>query len=525
MVDPPQAPKVDIAIAGLVARARSRPDKVAILDGSGTTTFGQLVDRSERVARALLGDGDDLDERRIAYLVSPSSLWAVAQWGISRAGGICVPLLGSLPDAEIEYILDDSGADFIVADSASSARIAELAESRGLSFGIVEEMMEGGSRSFDSNLPELTPGRGCLILYTSGSTGKPKGVVWTHRSLMTQVDILIKAWGWSSDDVSLLILPLHHVHGVVNVLTCSLWAGAICRIPPSSDAETVWNEIVEAEISVFMAVPTIYHRLIASWDAAPASEQQARSDAVQQMRLMISGSAALPLKVLDRWREISGHTLLERYGMTELGMVLSNPLLGDRVAGAVGHPLPTVMTRVVDDDGARLEAPAAGHLQVRGPSVFREYWGRPDQTTAAFDGKWFVTGDVVSVDEHGIYRILGRNSVDIIKTGGEKVSALEIEDILREHEAISECAVVGIPDPEWGERVAVAIVASPGAELGLEDLRDWARSRMAPFKMPTLLRVVDSLPRTAMGKVVKPELVSAFEESAPSRPRTPKEST
>ena len=509
MTPSPSEQPQDVASNHLVSVALANADKVAIIDDSGPTTYRQLVDRAERVSHALLGDDTDLNERRIAYLVDPSALWVVAQWGIARAGGICVPLLGRLPDAELAYILEDSGADVLVSDRTNQDRMAALADRMGIGFGVVEDMMIGDGVAV---LPELSPDRGCIIMYTSGSTGKPKGVVWTQRSLMNQIDVLTKAWGWESDDVSLLVLPLHHVHGVVNVVTSTLLAGATCRIPSKFDADTIWHELVESDISVFMAVPTIYHRLIAAWDGAAPAEQSRRSEAAHGLRLMISGSAALPVSVLDRWREISGHTLLERYGMTELGMVLSNSLDGERVPGAVGRPLPTVDTRIVDDGGVELDAPASGHLQVRGPSVFREYWGRGEQTRDAFDEDWFITGDVVSIDEDGIYRILGRDSVDMIKTGGEKVSALEIEDLLREHDVISECAVVGIPDPEWGERVAAAVVIDDGAVLELAELRDWARDRMAPFKMPTLLMVVPELPRNAMGKVVKPSVVAAFKD-------------
>ncbi len=508
MTDSTQQAPSTIAIDELVARASELPSKPAIIDSSGSTTYGQLVDRSRRLAVALLDGEADLSERRVAYLVESSATWVVAQWGISRAGGICVPLLGRLPNPELEYILDDSDADIILSDEANRDRVAALAQAKGLRFGVVEDRVRETTPT-ELALPELSPDRGVIIMYTSGSTGKPKGVVWTHRSLMTQIRVLNESWGWSSEDVSLLVLPLHHVHGVVNVVTSGLLAGATCRIPAATGADAIWSQFVDHEISVFMAVPTIYHRLIAAWDAASAGEQHKMSQAAHRLRLMISGSAALPITVLDRWREISGHTLLERYGMTELGMVLSNSL-GERVAGAVGRPLPTVETRIVDDEGTVLSIPASGHLQVRGPSVFREYWNRPEQTAEAFDDGWFMTGDVVSVDASGVHRILGRDSVDIIKTGGEKVSALEIEDILREHDAISECAVVGIPDPEWGERVAAAVVTAPGASLDLDALRDWARPRMAPFKMPTLLRSVDALPRNAMGKVVKPEVVEGF---------------
>jgi malonyl-CoA/methylmalonyl-CoA synthetase len=228
---------------------------------------------------------------------------------------------------------------------------------------------------------------------------------------------------------------------------------------------------------------------------------------------MVSGSAALPVSVLDRWREVTGHILLERYGMTEIGMAISNPLDGARRPGLVGQPLPGVDVRLVDEQGRPVAAGAPGEIEVRGPGVFREYWQRPDATREAFRDGWFRTGDVAVVEDGG-YRILGRSSVDIIKTGGYKVSALEIEEVLRDHSSIAEVAVVGVPDEEWGERVAAAIVVrGPDAEPSLDALRAWASARLSKYKLPTRLAAVAALPRNAMGKVVKGEVRKLFSGS------------
>ncbi len=224
---------------------------------------------------------------------------------------------------------------------------------------------------------------------------------------------------------------------------------------------------------------------------------------------MVSGSAALPVPTLERWEEITGHRLLERYGMTEMGMGLSNPLHGERRPGSVGEPLPGVEVRLVADDGALAAEGSAGEIQVRGPGVFGEYWGKPDATSSSFQDGWFRTGDVALV-ESGRYRILGRQSVDIIKTGGYKVSALEIESVLRSHEHIAECAVVGIQDDEWGERVAAAVVPRTGGAVTLDALREWGKERLAVYKVPSRLSVQETLPRNAMGKVVKPDVRKLF---------------
>jgi malonyl-CoA/methylmalonyl-CoA synthetase len=218
------------------------------------------------------------------------------------------------------------------------------------------------------------------------------------------------------------------------------------------------------------------------------------------------------VSTLQRWKEISGHTLLERYGMTEIGMALSNPLRGKRLPGSVGTPLPSVEVQLVGENGKTVAPGTPGEIEVRGPSVFAEYWGKPDATRDAFREGWFRTGDTAVV-ENGIYRILGRTSIDILKTGGHKVSALEIEEALREHPAIAECAVVGVPDAEWGERVAAAVVLNDGAALDLPSLRAWTRELLAAHKLPSRLLVLDVLPRNAMGKVMKPAVAAMFQTS------------
>jgi malonyl-CoA/methylmalonyl-CoA synthetase len=229
------------------------------------------------------------------------------------------------------------------------------------------------------------------------------------------------------------------------------------------------------------------------------------------MRLMVSGSAALPVTLLERWRGISEHTLLERYGMTELGMALSNPLHGERRPGTVGTALPGVEVRLIDETGSDVVPGEQGEILVRGPCVFREYWNRPDETRAAFADGWFRTGDI-AILEDGVYRILGRRSVDILKSGGYKLSALEIENALREHAAILDCAVVGVPDIDLGERIAAAVIMRD--DTSPEALRAWLRERIAPYKVPSTIQRVDELPRNAMGKVMKPAVRSLFEGSA-----------
>ena len=406
-------------------------------------------------------------------------------------------------------MIRDSGAEIVVADPSFAGVVRPLALSAGARFVTTQALMTDAGE--DAPIPSLhlAPTRRALMVYTSGTTGRPKGVVTTHGNIVAQVSSLVTAWEWTAADRTLLVLPLHHIHGIINVLCSALWSGAVCEILPRFDAEQVWDRLASGEITVFTAVPTMYHRLIASWDAAPPVVQKARSAGARRMRLMMSGSAALPVHMLERWREITGHTLLERYGMTEIGMALSNPLHGERRAGTVGTPLPDVSVRLVDEQGNDVPAGTPGEIEVQGPGVFLEYWNRPDETRTAFRDGWFRTGDVAVVDA-GAYRLLGRMSVDIIKTGGYKVSALDIEEVLRQHPAIAECAVVGVPDDVWGEQVCVAIEPAAGVTVDIESLQAWARPRLAPYKIPRMLCCVAALPRNAMGKVVKPDVARLF---------------
>jgi len=419
---------------------------------------------------------------------------------------VAVPMAVSHPTAELAYVLDDAEPEVVVAHPSLADRVAGAAAERGITVLPTPALMRAGPSGL---LPELGPDRRAMMLYTSGTTGRPKGVVTTHGNIEAQVRSLVQAWGWSQDDHILLTLPLHHVHGIVNVVTCALWCGALCQILPNFDAEEVWSRWTRGDVTLYMAVPTLYRRLAEAWERADEDTRRDWSASARDLRLMVSGSAALPVPTLERWEEITGHRLLERYGMTEIGMGLSNPLVGERRPGHVGTPLPEVEVRLADDQAAPVRDGVSGEIQVRGPGVFLEYWRRPEATAEAFTGDgWFRTGDRAVVED-GAYRILGRESVDILKTGGEKVSALEIEDVLRTHPSVVDCAVVGVPDAEWGERVCAAVVT--GAELDPEELRALARERLAPYKVPKDVLVMPDLPRNAMGKVTKPAVRALFE--------------
>jgi len=485
----------------LIERAARFRDKVGISATDGDLTYAELLNGSQTVATNLLAGAADLEGCRVAFLVPPDRQYPIVQWGIWRAGGIAVPLCLSHPEPELDYVIEDCDAQILVGSADLISRLLPIARRRRCQLMSTEDLLGGTP----GDLPEVDSHRAAMIVYTSGTTGGPKGAVTTHENIRAQIESLIEAWEWQSDDRILLVLPLHHVHGIINILGCSLWAGAACEMMARFEPTEVWQRFSNGELSLFMAVPTIYSRLAAVWQEADHLTRRDWTSACRDLRLMVSGSAALPTQLFKRWQEISGHTLLERYGMTEIGMALSNPLHGERLAGHVGRPLPGVEVRRVSSEGIEVDEGEPGEIEVQGEGVFAEYWGRPEETNRSFREGWFRTGDVAVV-EQGSYRILGRQSVDIIKTGGYKVSALEIEEVLRRHPQIQECAVVGVADPEWGERVAVAVVVTENADLSLEVLREWTKERLAPYKAPSRLLMLDELPRNPMGKVTKPDL-------------------
>ncbi len=440
--------------------------------------------------------------------MTPGFPWVAVLWGIWRAGGIAVPLPVGAVSAELEYFIQDTGASALISDDADQDSLGRAASAIGIEARLYRELLA----SHPSAMPEIASERRALILYTSGTTSRPKGVVTTHANIAAQITSLIDAWEWSADDRIVLCLPLHHVHGIINVVCSALWSGAVCEMLPRFNAEAVWERIASGDVTLFMAVPTIYVKLIAAWEACSPERRAKLTEGAAHLRLMVSGSAALPMSTLERWREVTGHTLLERYGMTEIGMALSNPYRGKRIPGSVGCPLPGVEVRLVSESGNNVAPGMPGEIEVRGPSVFLEYWNKPETTREAFRDRWFRTGDSAVV-ENGVYRILGRTNIDILKTGGHKVSALEIEETLREHPAVLDCVVVGVPDLEWGERVAAALVLNEGHALDLSGLRAWAKDRLAVHKVPSRLLLLDALPRNAMGKVTKPAIRELFENS------------
>lgn len=520
MTDTPFRLSAETLSVGIVARAADHGARTALVDDAGPVGYDALVEHACQGAGRLLDGRADLEEARVALLAPPGRDYVVAQWATWLAGGISVPLCLTHPPAEMDYMLADSRASVLVAHPDYAGAAQQLAAGRlaaGQPLQIVATCDLAAAPP--AMLPRIAASRRALIVYTSGTTGKPKGAVATHASLCSQVKCLVEAWEWTADDRTLHVLPLHHVHGIVNVLCCALWSGAVCEMLSRFDAEEVWRRFDSGRITLFMAVPVIYHRLLAAWEPAARDRGGAMRESCGHLRLMVCGSAALPVPLLEAWRTATGHVLLERYGMTEIGMALSNPLHGPRRPGTVGRPLPGVDVRLVDDAGRPAAAGEPGEIEVRGGNVFLEYWGRPSETAAAFRDGWFRTGDIASCRD-GVYSILGRSNIDIIKTGAYKVSALEIEQELLGRADVEECAVVGVPDEEWGERVCAAVKWRNSAGISLDELRDWCKERLAVYKVPSRLVSVQALPRNAMGKVTKKEVATLFAEPPTTSPTT-----
>ena len=484
----------------LINRAKKVETNLAIIANGQSYSYEQLLKESAQFAMLLLNGDYDLNEKRIGFIVEPGFDYVKVQWAIWQAGGIAVPLNPKAPAQSHEYVLNDASVSSIVVSPSLMDTFNPFTKDFDIPTFSSNNKFEG-----QISLPDIDESRRAMTLYTSGTTGSPKGVVTTHENINAQITALVTAWQWTADDHIINVLPLHHVHGIINVLSCAFWTGATCEFMAFDEAK-LFNRLLSQQVNLFMAVPTIYYKLITYWESLVSLEQKVISEGLQKMRLMVSGSAALPVSVLEKWQHISGHTLLERYGMTEIGMAVSNPYNGERQPGHIGQPLPKVETRLVDDEWKDVTEGEQGEILIKGPAVFKEYWNKPEATQKAFteDG-WFKTGDV-AINDGVSFKIIGRSSIDIIKSGGYKLSALEIEEVLREYDGISDCGVVGMPNEEWGEIVAAGLVLDSGYNLDKVVLKTWLSERIARYKIPRIVEVIGELPRNAMGKVVKNEL-------------------
>ncbi|MFE9135684.1 acyl-CoA synthetase [Streptomyces sp. NPDC007355] len=472
-------------------------DRPALRCGADSLTYGELARAAGALAARLAGAG------RVAVWAAPTAHTAVAVVGALLAGVPAVPLNPRTGERELAHILGDSAPGAVLAGPGDElpAGLAGLPR--------IDVDLAPRGRGLDAGIEDAAgPEAPALIVYTSGTTGPPKGVVLSRRAVAASLDALAEAWSWTADDVLVHALPLFHVHGLILGILGPLRRGGEVRHLGAFSVEGVARELGAGGGTMLFGVPTMYHRL-----ADALAHDPALVAAMAGARLLVSGSAALPVHDHERIAAATGRTVVERYGMTETLMNTSvRPGAGPR-PGTVGVPLAGVELRLVDEDGSVLaeqDGEGVGEVQVRGPNLFSGYLGRPDATAAAFDGDWFRTGDMAVREADGAVRLVGRKATDLIKSGGYKIGAGEIENALLDHPGIREAAVTGEPDPDLGERI-VAWVVPADAERppAAAELADHVARLLAPHKRPRVVRYLDALPRNDMGKVLKKALPEA----------------
>ncbi|MDQ3935221.1 MAG: AMP-binding protein [Actinomycetota bacterium] len=445
----------------------------------GWVSAAELEEATRRIAGRLRAAGLEPGDRML-FSAETSLDLVIAHVAALRSGIVAVPANTAYREREIAHVVTDARPKAALVDDPDRARWIREAGPETAVLAPEVDLPDGEPGALDA----AAPGDPALIGYTSGTTGTPKGAVLSHANLLAGSESVRLAWRWTAQDRLVLALPLFHIHGLGVGLHGTLLAGGSAVLLPRFDVDAVLDAAAEHEGTLFFGVPTMYHRLAAS----PRVNELAR------LRLCVSGSAALPAELHKTLAERGGQQVLERYGMTETLMNVSNPYDGERRAGSVGLPLPGVEMRLADD----------GEIQLRGPNVFGGYWERPDATEESFTDGWFRTGDLGSLDPDGYVRILGR-SKELIISGGLNVYPREVEDVLLGHPGVAEVAVVGTPSDEWGETVT-AFVVPDGDAPSEESLTSFAAEQLAPFKHPRLFHFVESLPRNALGKVLKHEL-------------------
>ncbi len=492
----------------LAGRFPADPDAPCLILPDGRrVSYAELESQSARYAGLLVAAGIKPGDRVAAQVEkSPEALYLY--FGCLRAGGVFLPLNPAYQRGEVEYFLNDAKPGLFVCRPEKFEEAQELAWAARVP--LVHDLGERGDGSLVAAAAEMpgsfatvqsAPGDLAAILYTSGTTGRSKGAMLTHRNLAANAAVLHRYWGFRPGDVLLHMLPTFHVHGLFVATHCALLNGSPMLFEPKFDAARALRLMKEA--TVFMGVPTYYVRLL--------QEKGLTRETVAHMRLFISGSAPLLPETFNEFRERTGHTLLERYGMTEGGMFTSNPLAGERRGGTVGFPLPGTEVRVVDDSDKPLPPGGIGHIQVRGDNVFIGYWGMPEKTKEEFTPEgFFRTGDMGRFDPDGYLAIIGRNK-DLIITGGLNVYPKEIEEAIDALPGVAESAVIGLPHPDFGEAVTAVVVRGKGGEgVSAEGIIAELKGRIAGFKVPKAVHFVDDLPRNAMGKVQKNLLRQRF---------------
>jgi malonyl-CoA/methylmalonyl-CoA synthetase len=465
------------------------PDRPALVFGDRTLSYAELRDAVAAVA------ADLSDAERVAVWAQPRAETVIAALATLAAGAAIVPINPKAGERELEHVLSDAQPDLLLAHA--DADLPPVAAALPL------RTVDADERSGAELGPPPDGETVAIILYTSGTTGPPKGVLLPHRALESNLAALADAWQWTADDRLVHGLPLFHIHGLVLGTLGPLRLGGtlehVGRFSPAAVADAL-----RRGGTMLFGVPTMYNRL-----AAEAEADGDIADALRAARLLVSGSAALPAALHARIEAVCGQQVVERYGMSETGMIASVRADGERRPGSVGTPLPGVDVQLRDDDGDPLPAgdeTAIGEVAVRGTNLFLGYLNRPDATREAMRDGWFLTGDLATRAADGYLRLVGRRSTDLIKSGGYKIGAGEIENALLEHPSVAEVAVTGEPDDDLGERVVAWVVSRDGQAIDPQDLVDLVARLLTPHKRPREVRFVESLPRNEMGKVLKREL-------------------
>ncbi len=484
--------------------AQRTPGKDAIRFADGTTqatlTYEQLMSAAERLAAGLLARGIRKGDR-VAFYLGNRPEFVIAYLAVIRVGAIMVPINLRYRRLEISHIVEDCTPSLLITEQEqlSILEAAGIAREGDLPVLVVEELDAWSSAEVSMQWPLVLADDIAMIMYTSGTTGRSKGAMLSHNNVLASVTGLVSAWAWEPADRLLLCLPLFHTHGLTVGMHCALAVGATLLLRPKYEAGKTLAEIVGGEPTMFFAVPTIYVRLVEEL------RQLGKVD-LGHMRLFCSGSAPLAAETHQEFARLTGHTILERYGMTETGMNLSNPYAGPRVPGSVGLPLPGVSMRIVDTNGWDVAPGEEGELLVRGSNVFSGYWNAPEKTAESFSHdasgqQWFHTGDLARQDpQTGYVTLLGRRH-ELIISGGFNIYPREIEEVLATFPGIAEAAVVGRAHAEWGEVPVAYVVCS--AELDEDGVVAFCREQLASFKVPAAFIRVDELPRNAMGKLQK----------------------
>ncbi len=477
----------------------ARMDQTCLQTRQGKTWSYREIDQSSaRYAAALRGLGLTAGDRLVAQV--DKSVDAVLLYlACLRCGIIYVPLNTAYTTHEIEYFLSDANPHTLICRPEDLQRLASIAQEQGavnclsLADGLDQYATKAAA---DEQLTRLDQDAVIAMIYTSGTTGRSKGAMLSYENLASNLLALHEIWGWQSDDVLLHALPIFHVHGLFVALHCALLGGSTVLFHEKFDIDALREDLPRAR--VLMGVPTFYTRLLKCADFM--------QDDCRNMRLFISGSAPLPADTFEEFFLRSGHNILERYGMTEAGMITSNPLKGERRAGTVGYALPKVSLRIRDADGRELPASTVGNLEIRGPNVFMGYWNKPAKTAEEFcDDGYFRTGDLGQLDPDGRLTLVGR-AKDLIISGGYNIYPKEIESVLDALPAVLESAVIGLPDADLGEMVVAIVVPANGASLDQQVIYSALRKQLARFKQPRHIVSINSLPRNAMGKVQKQQL-------------------